>query len=326
MLAPVWLRPPRQVLTIFLSVAALSAAALGGLAWQLLEQDRDLETQRQQVRLDQTAGALAAAMQQALTELEVHLGAAGADGRPLPPDVFAVAMTPDGMVTIPQRSLLYYPALIEQRPSSSSAAVFAEGERLEFIAGDLAGAAAAYARLATISHPDVRAAALMRLGRVQRRRGAIDQALRAYASLAVLEGVFVESLPAALVARYGRISVFEKAGRLPELAEEAAALLSDLVSGRWHLTKAQYDTYAAEVRRVLPTARADDAALGLSAEIAAWLWERRGVDSPIARRAVGTDDRGRPRRLEVNANQARRPDRGSKVSVVAGCRCCRWGR
>ena len=37
---------------------------------------------------------------------------------------------------------------------------------------------------------------------------------------------------------------------------------------------------------MLPTARADDAALGLSAEIAAWLWERRGVDSPIARRAV----------------------------------------
>ena len=96
----------------------------------------------------------------------------------------------------------------------------------------------------------------------------------------------MESLPATLEARYGRISVFEEAGRSPELAEEAAALLSDLVSGRWHLTKAQYDTYAAEARRVLPTARADDSALGLSADMAAWLWERRGVDSPIARRAV----------------------------------------
>jgi hypothetical protein len=50
-----WFRPPRQVLTIFVTVAGVSAVALGGLAWQLLEQDRDLEAQRRQFQLEQTA-------------------------------------------------------------------------------------------------------------------------------------------------------------------------------------------------------------------------------------------------------------------------------
>ena len=47
-----WLRPPRHVLTVFLIVAIVSAAALAWLAWLLLEQDnrrsasgsRDLHT------------------------------------------------------------------------------------------------------------------------------------------------------------------------------------------------------------------------------------------------------------------------------------------
>ena len=43
-----WFRPPRHVLTIFLSVAVVSAGALGWLAWLLVEQDRALEVQRRQ--------------------------------------------------------------------------------------------------------------------------------------------------------------------------------------------------------------------------------------------------------------------------------------
>jgi hypothetical protein len=54
-----WFRPPRQVVTTFVAVAALSAAALGGLAWQLLAQDRDLAVRRQQIELDARAGGAA---------------------------------------------------------------------------------------------------------------------------------------------------------------------------------------------------------------------------------------------------------------------------
>lgn len=80
-----WFRPPRQILTIFLAVAVVSAVALGGLAWQLLEQDRDLETQRRQVELEQTADALVAAMQQALADLQARVGGGSLQGQPLPP-------------------------------------------------------------------------------------------------------------------------------------------------------------------------------------------------------------------------------------------------
>ena len=41
-----WFRPPRHILTIFLSVAIVSAAALGWLSWLLVEQDRALDVQR----------------------------------------------------------------------------------------------------------------------------------------------------------------------------------------------------------------------------------------------------------------------------------------
>ena len=50
-----WFRPPRHVLTIFLSVAVVSAVALGWLSWLLVEQDRALDVQRRQERLEQAA-------------------------------------------------------------------------------------------------------------------------------------------------------------------------------------------------------------------------------------------------------------------------------
>ena len=53
-----WFRPPRHVLTIFLSVAVVSAGALGWLSWLLVEQDRALEVQRRQARLEQAADML----------------------------------------------------------------------------------------------------------------------------------------------------------------------------------------------------------------------------------------------------------------------------
>ena len=69
-----WLRPPRQVLGIFLAVAVLSTAALGWLTWRLLDQDAQLEAQRERVRLEQAADATVAGMQRSLAGTD---GAAG---------------------------------------------------------------------------------------------------------------------------------------------------------------------------------------------------------------------------------------------------------
>ena len=284
MSAPAVFRSPRQVQAVFLVVAAVSIVTLGALAWRLLEQDRDLETQRLQVRLDQTAGALAAAMQQALAGLESRLGAGAAGDQPLPPDVVAISIVPDGVVTLPPQSLLYLPEGASGPAPASR--VFATGERLEFIETDFAGAATEYARLAAVADPAVRAGALMRLGRALSRRGSADEALAAYASLGELGDTTVEDLPASLVAHYRRMDVFGRLGHAPEREREATALLDGLRSGRWRVTKAQYDTYLDEAGRVLANAPAADRLMVARAEAAAWLWERRGTVRPVERRTL----------------------------------------
>ena len=50
-----WFRPPRHVFAIFLVVAFVSAGVLGWLMWLLLEQDKTVELQRRQERLEQAA-------------------------------------------------------------------------------------------------------------------------------------------------------------------------------------------------------------------------------------------------------------------------------
>ena len=111
---------------------------MGGLAWQLLEQDRDLETSAPAGQLEQTADALVAAMQQALADLQAHVGAESPPGQPLPPGVVAISIASDHLASSPAGRLLYYPAPPSGRQVSPL--VFAEGERLEFTTADTAAA------------------------------------------------------------------------------------------------------------------------------------------------------------------------------------------
>ena len=108
-------------------------------------------------------------------------------------------------------ALLYYPP--SATPPAAASAVFMSGERLEHVANDLTAAAREYARSTTSATPSLRAGALARLARVRRKQGDLDAALAIYAQLARLDAVDVDGLPAALVARVGRASIFERAGR-----------------------------------------------------------------------------------------------------------------
>ena len=278
-----WFRPPRQILTIFLAVALVSAVALGGLAWRLLEQDRDLETQRRQVQLAQMADALVATMQRALADLQAHVGVEPTIGQPLPLGVVAISIDSHNFVSSPAGGLLYRPAPPSGRRVSPA---FAEGERLEFATADIAAAVDAYARLAGARDPVVRGGALMRLARVHRKRGAYEQALQTYDALAEIGPVVVEELPSALLARVGRISVLEQTGRKKELEEEATRLAGDLEAGRWPLTKAQYEAYSTTARGLLTSPPAADPDAVARAEAAAWLWERRDLEGPFTRRIL----------------------------------------
>jgi hypothetical protein len=55
-----WLRPPRHLVVLFLGIALILMSTLAWLGWRLFRQDRALEQQRVQVRLEHATDLVAA--------------------------------------------------------------------------------------------------------------------------------------------------------------------------------------------------------------------------------------------------------------------------
>ncbi len=306
-----WFRPPRHVLAIFLAVALISAGALGWLGWLLLEQDQAVETQRRQERLEEAADRAVAVVERALAGLESQLGRATAAAIP---GVSLVAIAANGTVARAEPGLLYCP--LPAAEPEAPPEVFAEAERLEFARNGPAAAAATYQRLADAAEPAVRAGALTRLARVHRRLHDPAAAARAYDRLAQIAHAGVAGLPAGLIARAGRASLFEETHRIADLHLEAAALQNDLRDGRWQLTRQQYELYASQAATWLGKARDEDPDAVARAEAFDWLWQNRQAAEPAAQRLVQAQ-----RLIEVNRSPAlvlwsRAPDR--LYAAVAG--------
>jgi signal transduction histidine kinase len=271
---------PRQVLTVFFAVALLSGGALAWLGWQLLRQDAALEVQRQQESIEQAADRATAAMQRSIADLRTLAGAARESSGGLPNGVSAISIGPGGITARPPGSLLYYPVA---PPGSVPSANFAAAEKLEHAVGDLAGAAREYFQLADTSDPAVRAGALARAARVRRKQGDLEGALQAYDRLERIADVDVDGLPAALVARVGRASIFASGRRANDLHREAAALDRDLATGRWPLLQAEYEFYSTQAAEWLGAKSARDAGAVARAEAAGWLWRNRDALASTSR-------------------------------------------
>ncbi|MDP3775176.1 MAG: HAMP domain-containing sensor histidine kinase [Gemmatimonadales bacterium] len=252
-----WLQPPRRLVVLFLLIALIVVTAMGGLAWRFLDQDRALERQRTQDRLERTADVITAALgrgaaeaREALTRLssvartELRTAAARWAGT-LKADALVVILTADGVEGFPSGRLLYRPVPVPSR--EAPAATYAVGEGLEFRQRDLVGAAAAFRALAASRDSAVRAGALLRLARVERKAGQLPRALESYARLTSLGTVPVGRLPAALVARHARLAILRETGRAAEAEREAATVADDLRAGTWPLTRAVYRYYAEEL-------------------------------------------------------------------------------
>jgi len=222
--------------------------AMGWLGWQLIEQERSLESQRVQERLERAADHMAASLQRSLSDLETYLAFVPGPGAKPPPDGVAVLRaTERDAVASPPARLLYYPVIPDA--DEPPAAVFLEGENLEFRLNNPGKAAEVFGKLARSPNPGVRAAALVRLGRTLRKTGRNDEALRAYAELARMGAVRVLGLPAELVAREARCSTFEAMGNREQLRKEAVLMYSALQSGRWNLLRPVWAFHVEEARR-----------------------------------------------------------------------------
>jgi hypothetical protein len=201
-------RPSRSVLVAFLGVAFLSTGLLTVLGWLLVHQDGELEETRRAERHEQALDRLQGVVDRiAIERLELT-----EPEKELPVGTLLVSLQ-GTHVSVKRGVLLYFPYELPSGYEAPSE-TFVEGEQLEFAAVDLAGAGRAYARLTSSPNLAVRAGALGRLARVQRKAGAIDDALGTYQRMDdVDETVIVESFPATLYAQLGQAVTLEKASR-----------------------------------------------------------------------------------------------------------------
>ena len=133
----------------------------------------------------------------------------------------------------------------------------------------------------------MRAAALLRMARICRKRGRWDDALGIYQQLSATGGQ-LEGVPAELVARQARMSVFEHQQQGETARREATAILSGLQQRKWRLTRGAYEFYAAEARRILVKTK-DDAGCALAAAVESLTETWQDDKSPAGRRLLTVD-------------------------------------
>lgn len=270
-------RPPESLLVILFCVTLVAVSALGWFGWKLLDQERAVEAQRAHERLEEAADGVAANAREALAEAPP----AGDE----PDEGVLLTVIGNNISAAPSARLLFRPMAPPDDPDADSD-TFAEGEALEFQQADPARAIESYRRLADSKNPAIRAGALMRIARVQRKAGRREEAAATYSQLARYGAIPIAGAPAELVARLAL-------GSLSNRKEDAAALQRDLAEGRWNLSRAQFEVYWSEVSRLAGDTNAAPAeSMKLSEAVALGWIDLMRDESPRGQKTVWVD--GRP--------------------------------
>ncbi len=282
-----WLKPPRSLLIILFLVTLVSVSALAWFGWRLLDQERVVEAQRAQDRLEQAAGRIAAIARGSLAETGERVGswliAPPSDGKPEEGVLIIVSSESESFSALPAHRLLYRPD--DSSQIGDSADTFAEGEALEFQQAQPSAALDRYRRLVDSANPATRAGALMRIARVLRKTGQAKQALDVYGQLAAVGlGSSIAGVPAELIARH---AICELSGN----KTNALSLQQDLLQARWQLTKGQFDYYWSEASRLSGrTASVPEDLASLSDAVAQWWRDSRGDQNPRGQTTIWVDE------------------------------------
>src|SRR5687767_2061792 len=134
-------RRVRNVHTIVFIAGGLTllvTGAFGWLGWRLFSQEEALERQRSRDRFEDAADRRLTGVVRILVEGQDKLARIGPElattGIQEFPDAVLVLLTRDGVQTLPQDSLLYYPAVPASEPLDQR---FEQIEKLEFQSGNL---------------------------------------------------------------------------------------------------------------------------------------------------------------------------------------------
>ena len=283
--------PSLGMMILFLGVAAVSVAALVWMGVRLIKQDRALEAQQLRERREAAADRLAASLEQTLTAEEGRLDdPASVTLLPSADDVVLVVAGLSGSTDLrvwPERSLLYYPVITPRR--ETSARLFAEAERYEFINQDFRRAIRDLLPFSKSGDPTVRASAQLRLARNFRKAGNLESALKTYDEMARAfdDGVSISGVPADLAARRARCALLEELGRQADLQKDAQSLLGDLRGRRWRLDRASYLYYRDQAAHWLGQEPGSDAVQQALADVIIRLWETRQAVAEIERGSAG---------------------------------------
>jgi signal transduction histidine kinase/predicted negative regulator of RcsB-dependent stress response len=246
-----WFRPPRHLLALFLVITLVLAGALGWLSWRVLEQERALEGQRLQERLDNAADLASAALLRSLAQMEERLNRlialpeaqmATAAASLAEPETLLLNLTTTTVETYPGGQLLYVPLPVSAKETPVT--VFAQAEAAEFQQKDYARAITALRVFARSEDQTIRAGALLRLARNLRKAGQAKAALAVYEELAQLPTTLIEGYPAQLLARHERCVLWQELNERPQLQTEAKLLYRELHQAGWPMTGATYRFYA----------------------------------------------------------------------------------
>ena len=270
-----WLKPPRSLLLILFLVTLVSVSALAWFGWKVLYQERMIDAQRAQERLEQAAGGVAATVKGVLLETGEKVGtwllSPPADGKP--EEGLLLLVGPNELSARPVNRLLYRP--LPPPDEDILRGAFSDGEALEFQGGESDQAVEWYRRrLAASKDEAMRAGALVRLARALRKAGRLQEARAAYTQLATVSGASVAGVPAELVARH---ALCELSGD----REEATALQNDLARARWQLDRGQFAFYWSEAARLAGNQKAVPDDLAALAEAAAQAWDELASDQNL---------------------------------------------
>lgn len=222
---------------MFAALLAASLAVTGALVWfglRNLQQERDAARQRERERLETAADAMAAAVRGRLAEVGERLSSwISNPDSPLPEQPGGVVVTSAHGRTsvVPRSALPFVPG--DRAAVHVSDKALAEAEAAEF-AGDLARAGQRYHALTRHPDPLIRAEALLRLGRVLRKRKELSAAARTYAELAGMANTTAGGLPAELAGLDGQRRI-------------AAQITRFIDGGRWLLARGPAEFYREEL-------------------------------------------------------------------------------
>ena len=230
--------------------------ALAWLGWILIEQDRDLVTQRKRDSIEASVSEASARLTTQIAEEQHQLRQFLFDWPPDPdlskskaqpdflPGGVALVMSRDRIRAYPDSALRYFPIVNAGRVDDQR---LLEADRLEFRQNALSRASSILEKLSTHENPNTRAGALTRLARIQRKQNRSDDALNQYLQLTQITDASVEGVPATLLGLYGRCSILESQESYDLLGEEAVQLGESLLNGSHLIDKSTYQFYAQSV-------------------------------------------------------------------------------